>query len=247
MPEVNGRAHRRMVCFALAMLAASLVQGATSLTITGVTEPFFDVSLSAPVSGIINTQCFKEGQSVKKGDVLVELDKRLEELELARRKAVMDRAKTDLDSTRVLVTTTKSVSQEELGKKETDYNVAAAEYGIAAEQLARRQICAPFSGAISEILLQPGSACAPYQPIIRLVDTSRCYFVGHLEGKLVSALRLNDEVKIEVEAAGTVTAKISYIAPVVDPASGLAKVKAIIENPEGRIRPGVAGRMTRTE
>ena len=148
------------------------------------------------------------------------------------------------DSTRVLAATTKSVSKEELGKKETDYNVAAAEHGIAAEQLARRQILAPFPGTISDISLQAGAACAPYQPLVRLVDTSRCYFVGHVEGKFASALRLDEEVRIEVEDAGILAGKICYISPVVDPASGLAKVKAVFDNPDAKVRPGLAGKMS---
>ena len=68
--------------------------------ITGLTEPYLDVNLSASVPGIITRECFKEGQPVKKGEAVMELDQKLEELEAARRKAVMDKAKTDLDATR---------------------------------------------------------------------------------------------------------------------------------------------------
>ena len=233
----------------LAVLAIGLGAGAGGaaepVSIPGVTEPLLDVSLSAPVPGIINTEFFKEGQSVKKGEALMELDQKLEEFEAARRKAVMDRAKNDLESTQVLVQTTKSVSQEEVDKKQMEFNVAAAEYGVAAEQLARRRIVAPFSGTICEILLRTGAACAPYQPLLRLVDTTRCYFVGHVEGKAAMALHLDQPVKVEVEGVGgAVTGTICYIAPVVDPASGLARVKAIFDNPGGRIRPGLAARVT---
>jgi len=219
--------------------------GAEPASISGITEPFLDVTLSPPVSGIISAEFFKEGQTVKKGEVILQLDRRLEELEEARRKAVMERAKTDYDSTMVLVQTTKSVSKEELGKKEMDYKVAVADHDIAAEQLARRQIVAPFSGSISEISLQVGGACAPYQPVIRLVDTSRFYFVGHLEGKVASSLRLDDQVKIQVDGlADPVAGKVCYISPVVDPASGLAKIKALCENPDAKVRPGLAAKLS---
>lgn len=229
--------------------AAGLFQltavAAEPVAISGITEPFLDVTLSPPVSGIISAEFFKEGQAVKKGDVLLQLDRRLEELEEARRKAVMERAKSDYDSTVVLVQTTKSVSKEELGKKEMDYKVAVADHDIAAEQLARRQIVAPFTGSISEISLQVGGACAPYQPVIRLVDTSRFYFVGHIEGKMASSLRMDDPVKIQIEGvAEPVAGKVCYISPVVDPASGLAKIKALCENPDGKIRPGLAAKLS---
>ncbi|MEY2429403.1 MAG: rane fusion protein multidrug efflux system, partial [Verrucomicrobiota bacterium] len=212
--------------------------------INGITEPFMDVTLGASVAGIVHTEFFKEGDVVKKGDVILELDKRLEELEVERRTAVMTQNKMQLDSTRALVRTTKSVSTEELAKKEAEYNISAAERGIAAEQLAHRQIVAPFSGAITEIQLHPGAACAPYQPLVRLVDTTRCYFVGQIEGNAVSNLQLDQTVKIEVDGhLAPVTGKICFISPVVDPASGLAKVKALFENADGKIRPGVTAKM----
>src|SRR5688500_17113127 len=60
----------------------------------GITEPLLDVLLSAAVPGIVHTQKFKEGDVVKQGDVLCELDRRLEELEKARRQLVVDLRKT---------------------------------------------------------------------------------------------------------------------------------------------------------
>ncbi|HWC60266.1 MAG TPA: efflux RND transporter periplasmic adaptor subunit [Verrucomicrobiae bacterium] len=231
--------------FALFTSLALCSAGAAEIkSVNGITEPFMDVELGASVAGIIHSEMFKEGDTVKKGDVIVELDKRLEELEVERRKAVMDQNKMTYDSTRTLAQNTKSVSKEELAKKEAEYNVSVAEYGIAVEQLAHRQIVAPFAGAITEIQLHPGAACAPYQSIVRLVDTTRCYFTGQIEGKSASNLRLDQPVKIELEGGAVVTGKISFLSPVVDPASGLAKVKALFDNADGKIRPGLAAKLT---
>jgi RND family efflux transporter MFP subunit len=231
-----------LVLFASTALCAA---GAAEMkSVNGITEPFMDVELGASGAGIVHSQLFKEGDTVKKGEVIIELDKRLEELEVERRKAVMDQNKMTFESTRTLAQNTKSVSKEELAKKEAEYNVSVAEYGIAVEQLAHRQIVAPFPGAITEIQLHPGAACAPYQSIVRLVDTTRFYFVGQIEGKSSLSLRLDQPVKIEVEGGAVVAGKISFISPVVDPASGLARIKALFDNPDGKIRPGLAAKLT---
>jgi RND family efflux transporter MFP subunit len=227
-----------------ALLALWPAGAAEIKSVNGITEPFMDVELGASVAGIIHSESFKEGDTVKKGEVIIDLDKRLEELEVERRKAVMDQNKMTLESTRTLAQNTKSVSKEELAKKEAEYNVSVAEYGIAVEQLAHRQIVAPFPGVISEIQLHPGAACAPYQSIVRLVDTTRFYFVGQIEGKSSLSLRLDQPVKIEVEGGAVVTGKISFISPVVDPASGLAKIKAVFDNVDGKIRPGLAAKLS---
>lgn len=111
---------------------------------SGITEPFLDVTLGLADAGIINSQFFKEGDSVHKGDVILELDKNLENIEVTRRKAVMDQDKMIYDSTRELSENTKSVSKEDLMKAESAYNVSSAEYKIAVQQLADRQLVAPF-------------------------------------------------------------------------------------------------------
>lgn len=237
---------RRKIIFAALVCGVTVgLRAAEPLAINGITEPFLDVTLTVSVPGIIRSEPFSEGAAVKKGEVVLELDKKLEEFEAARRKAAMDEAKAEFDSTKQLRDTTKSVSDSELKKKEADYLVASAEYGAAAEELARRQIVAPFNGTIAEISLRTGAACAPYQPIARLVDTSKFYFTGHLDGKASMRLVLNQEVSLEMAgAAKPVTGKICFISPVVDPASGLATVKAIFENADGSIRPGLAAKMT---
>jgi RND family efflux transporter MFP subunit len=212
--------------------------------INGITEPLLDVTLTVSVPGIIRSEPFNEGATVKKGEVVLELDKKLQEFEADKRKAAMEQAKSEFDSTRMVRETTKSVSDQELKKKETDYNVSVAEYGTAAEELARRQVIAPFDGTIAEISLRTGAACAPYQPIARLVDTSRFYFVGHLDGKLSLRLALDQPVSLDIGSARPVVGKICFISPVVDPASGLATVKAIFENADGVIRPGLAAKLT---
>jgi len=227
----------------LSLAGLPLVQ-AQSLEVSGITEPLLDVTLGLADAGIIHAQFFKEGDLVKKGDVILELDKSLETIEVERRKAVMDGDKMVYESTHELSETTKSVSKEDLTKAEEQYNVSTAEYKFAVQQLADRQLVAPFSGAITEVLLKPGAAVAPYQPLVRLVDTTRCYFVGHVEGTTAAGLRLDQPVKIAVDGGQTVDGKICFISPVVDAASGLARIKAVFDNAEGEIRPGLAARMT---
>ncbi len=231
------------------VLAAFFADGfvasaAEPVEISGITRPFMDVTLGLSDAGIIHTQQFGEGDVIKKGDVILELDKNLETLEVSRRKAVMDQNKMVYDSTLALSQNTKSVSKEDLEKSAAQYNVSAAEYAIASQQLADRQLVAPFSGSIAEVLLRPGAAVAPYQPLVRLVDVSRCYFIGHTDGVSATKLQLGQSVKIELTGGQTVAGKIDYISPVVDAASGLVRVKAIFENADGKIRPGLAAKMS---
>ena len=227
-------------------LLTTLTTPAADLPAPGITEPFLDVIVSASVPGIVSARKLQEGDFAQEGQAILELDKRLEELETERRRLLMEQKKSDYEGTAALFKSTKSVSKDDLEKKEVDYRVAVAEHGIAVEQLRRRSITAPISGTITEILLDPGEACQPYQPVLRLVDTRRCYFITNLEIKSADRLKLNAAVKLEIETGGApalVEGRVSFLSPVVDPASGLFKVKVLFENPDGRIRPGVAGKL----
>ena len=235
-----------LVRICAAFLVTACAQSADVAPSTGITEPFLDVTLSTSVPGIVSTRKFQEGDFVREGDVLIELDNKLEELEVERRKLVRDQKWNDFDATQKLFKTTKGVSKEEMEKKESEYKVAAAEHDMAVEQLRRRKVISPLSGTITEIMLEVGEACQPYQPLVRVVDTRRCYFVTNIEAKLAAGLKLDQTARMEVDTgAGTavIRGKIVFISPVVDPASGLQKVKVLFNNDEGKVRPGVSARM----
>ena len=229
----------------LLLLLAPCAPGADAPS-AGITEPFLDVTLSASVPGILTAKKFKEGDFVKEGDVLFELDRRLEELETERRKLVRDQKFHDFDGTRKLFATTKGISKEDLEKKEVDYQVAAVEHSMADEQLRRRQVISPLSGTITEIPMEVGEACQPYQPLARVVDTRRCYFVTNIEARPAARLKVGQVMQLEIDTGpGPLAAQgqISFLSPVVDPASGLQKVKVLFDNSDGKVKPGVAGRM----
>jgi RND family efflux transporter MFP subunit len=221
--------------------------GAEPFVAEGITEAISDVVLSASVPGIVSAWKFKEGDFVRDHETIIELDKNLEELEATRRKLVLENRKMELDA---LTTLSKkgsiSVKKEELDKADTDYRIAGAEHEMAVEQLRKRSIAAPCSGYIAEITRRIGESCQPYQPLIRLVDTRRCYFISNIEAKAADKLKLEQKIKLEIESgAGAILleGKVSFLSPVVDPASGLAKVKILFDNAGNKIRPGIAGKM----
>ena len=242
---------RSLACLAAAICSGMLtVQAQSTAWIPGITEAINDVILSAPAAGIIGNVHSYEGEFVAAGSTIMELDKRLEELEAERRKQVFDLKKSDMESSKKLFEKTISLSREEMHKKITEFAVAQAEFELAKEQLKRRLMTAPFDGTVTGIMQEVGEACQAQQPLARLVDTRKCYFICNVEAKTRYPLKAGQTVNLEVEAGEKheqFTGTIYFVSPVVDPASGLMRVKVIFENPEGRIKPGVAGRMLMQE
>ncbi len=251
----------------------ALAGAAHSATVEGITEPLHDLVISASVPGTIAKILVKEGDFVESGVSILELEKRQEELEVERRRilseskaelnaaaAQMEMLKIDLEATRKLFETSKSVSKEQLLKKELEYKQAVAEhdklqlaearekieYEMALEQLRKRVITAPQSGHVVELMRKAGEDCKAQEPLVRLVDTRQCYFVANVEARAGAALAPGQKIKLELPAGRqtlVVTGEVAFVSPVVDPASGLLKTKILFENPQGKIRPGVAGLM----
>ena len=224
-----------------------LTSPAAVVSAVGITEPFLDSTLGTQVQGIVAARKFEEGNFVKKSDVVVELDKVLEELEVSRRQVVLEPLRVDYEAAKYLYEQPKSsMSKEMLDKKEADYKVALADFELAKEAVRKRIIVAPFDGYITRYYLETGEACQVEQPLLRLVDTRRCYFVANVDARAGHSLKTGQIVNLEVEsgpAVAQIQGTISFVSPIVDPASGLLKVKAVFDNPDAKIRPGVSGRM----
>lgn len=249
MKDFAPKSSWRAACLATALSLIMLGQAGaaeSAAVVSGITESYFEVTLSSSAAGIITRQPFKEGDSVKENDAVIELDRKLEELEVERRKIIVENRKTDYEGTKKLFEKTKGTSKEEFDKKETEYRVAVVEHETAVEQLRKRYVIAPFAGQITQILLHPGEACQPYQPVVKMVDTRQCYFVSNIDAKLAAGLKQSQTVQLEIETGAApvkVAGKISFLSPVADPASGLVKVKVLFPN-DGRIRPGLPGTVT---
>lgn len=233
----------------LPLLLAALLPAASpaSTGLQGVTEPVEDVLLSTAVAGTIAVVNVKEGATVRKGAVLLELDKARETLDVTRRRIARDLLAAELERTRQLFRTSSSVPKEELDKKEAEAAAAVVEHDIALENLRLKLVVSPIDGVVVDVPFTVGEACQALQAVARVVNIARVRFVSHVLPAEAAGVTVGQTVQLElpgadntqVRMAGTVT----YVAPVVDAASGLIRVVAEFPNADGRVRPGVAGRL----
>ena len=232
--------------------------------------------LSPPVAGRITRINFKEGDRVKKGDSILNLDTAETELGVKRLKLIWESkdkleatiereriSKYLFESVRKLLKDTRSVSEEEVKKKELEYLLAAAErrnleteekkeqieYEMALESLEKRFLRSPIDGIIIRIVLQEGESCKPLDPLVHLVDTSKCLFICNIEERIGRSLKKGQQVDLKIQTGDTSTHKegtIIFTSPIVDSASCLLEVKVEFDNQDRAVRPGVSGVMLLT-
>ena len=236
---------RRWIFLGAWMLIASVTytQAQSDGWYEGITHPVLDSTLGSPNDGVIGGRYFDEGDAVEKGQVIVELSTEIERLDVERRKVAMSLSEKEWDRLKQLTAKTSSVSAERLETAEGNYQIAKADYELARARLKDRQVIAPFSGVIADFLEhEVGEGTKVGNPLIRLVDTSRILFVCNLPYDVAGHLQKGQELPVKgafQDLEKVVTGEITFISPVVDAASGLLRIKVVIDNPEQQIKPGV--------
>lgn len=229
-------------CLAFSWAHAS----AAEYSVRCLTEPIGDVYLSTTVAGTIAKINCTEGSFIEAGFVIVELDRRSEELELERRHFFVENLKAELERSELLLAKTASIAAEEVEKKRAEFRIASAELELARESLAKRQIVAPIAGIVTDLPLKVGEYCEPPKVLVRVVDSRKFYCVANVEPSEGRQLSVGDPLRLEVGAGDkveTLRGQLVFASPVVDPASGLMRIRAVFDNAGGSVRPGIAGQL----
>jgi RND family efflux transporter MFP subunit len=256
----------------LLSLAAFASPVSAQLVINGITRARVDLKLSLPVAGRVEQLAVSEGDPVRKGDVILSLDKALETLEVERRKLLLDDVsklvelrqreavlREQVASARSLLASQlvsrKQVEDEEmvlrdvlaqLGALESAKKRERVEYELAQEALARRILRAPADGTIAKINFRVGESLAANDAAVSLVDITKVRFVGTLPASAAARLSVGMAGRLVLAREGgeiVRQARISFVSPLTDAASGLVEVIAEFDNADKAVRPGIAGQM----
>jgi|GEM_PF-599916 membrane fusion protein, multidrug efflux system len=241
----------------------------------GITQAVHDLKLSVTAAGRIEALFVKEGDRVRKGDLLLHMDRTLEALEVRRREVMLeDNARLDelrakeltlaeqVRSARTLLTTG-GVSRKQVEDEELTLGAIAAErksiefakrrerveLDLAREAYERRHLRSPIDGMVTRIVSRIGESVAPHEPVMVVVDVRTVRFSGTVPIAEVSRVRAGSSVVLQLGPDAEPLKRLAYVvfvSPVADPASGLVDVIAEFDNADGSIRPGTAGRILGT-
>lgn len=223
-------------------------------------EPYATVALKALIDGQIVSVHFAEGDEVKKGAVLFEIDRRPFEAQLRQAQAnlLKDRAlfdhATEQDKRNKDLLLQKFISPDAYGQIRTNTETAAAQLSAdeAAIQSVRLQIedCtirAPITGYAGKIMLQPGN-------LVKANDTNSLVVINQVrpiyasfsvpeqELDAVRRYAANGELKVAASAPNStrapVAGKLTFIDNSTDVSTGTIKLKAEFANADKQLWPG---------
>jgi membrane fusion protein, multidrug efflux system len=198
------------------------------------------IEVTARTTSVVTKINFREGQRVRTGDVLVELDSRQENADLSLAEAQLKQAENQYQRSKTLAVS-QAVSAADLDQLEANVLVARAQVQGARARLDRLSIRAPFAGTVGLRKVSLGDLVGPDTVITTLDDTGVIKlefgipenFVGDL--KTGMSIAADSTVYPDRRFAGTV----SSIDSRVDPVTRAVTVIATVANGEGLLKPGM--------
>ena len=239
---------------------------------TGRLEAVESVDIRARVSGYLEQVLFKDGDKVKKGDLLFVIDRRTYDAELKRAEAELQRTRTRLELAEndlrraERLRRSKAISDEEYDARSTGLaeSTATMHSAEAAVQMARlnvdfTQVRSPIDGRIGRELITAGNLVNGDQTLLTtVVSIDPVYvYLDADERSILKYRRLAAAGKRAQGGSGRIIAQlglidetgfphqgvIDYVDPRMDATTGTLRVRGVFANPKELLSPGLFARV----
>ena len=212
----------------------------------GVVEANRMVSVYSQLASLVIRSNAREGEWVRKGDLLFQLD--TEEYEDQIRQLEVSLREKELAWRDILIgqgyawEDTASVPRQKLefARVKSGYASTLVQYEIAVRKLRKTRVEAPSSGFIYDLRLYPNDYAKTTEPCCVIVDTEWLDVVFYILERDLKELSVGERIAVTpaVDRGRAYEATITYILPIVDE-NGMIKVKARLTDPEG-LWPGMS-------
>lgn len=222
-----------------------------TIRIVGAVEPLRRASPAARVMATATRADFREGDRVRQGQVLVQLDTRDLTTAMRQARTARDSTQTALGLARANVERMRALHasgdvprpQLEQAEAALAQAEAAAASGSAAVDtvdvnLSYARVLAPFDGVVALRLVEVGNLVAPGQPVAVIEDDTRLRVVAPIGTDLARNVAPGREVTVEISEART-SGKVESVASSGDARAPGLRLQVIVENADRAHRPGM--------
>jgi membrane fusion protein (multidrug efflux system) len=204
------------------------------------------VMLRPEVSGRIARLAFSDGQRVRRGQLLVQLDDSLQSAQLRQAEAQAGIARTNLQRNRELVGQG-FVSQAVVDQSVAALEVAVAQVALNQVQQQRMKILAPFDGVAGIGLVNLGDYVKDGADLVRIEDMSQVWVDFRLPERYLAQLKPGQPVEVAPDAmpGRSFRGQVDSLDAQLDANGRSLLVRARLANPDGVLKSGMFAR-TRT-
>lgn len=163
------------------------------------------INIQSEISGRITIVYVKEGDKVKKGDKIAQLDVRQYEEQAKAAKAALEIARLKYDKIKTMNTTESDIAK-------LNVEQAQAEYSLANLAVEKGTIISPIDGTITAVYSNPGEIASPGGNIAQLSDLNNLWVKIYIPERYIYKVSLHKEVLLKVDSLNSyIKGKIVHI------------------------------------
>lgn len=214
------------------------------LTALGSLDADQSIVVSPEIDGVVTSIDFTDGQRLNKGDTIISLDSGSLKARLMQTQARLTLTRANFDRAERL-RKQGSGTERALDEALNDRRSAEADLAAAQADLDKANIKAPFTGIIGLRQVSLGQYLKAGSPIATLADVDNLRIDFRVSEVFLTQIGKDQEVSVTVDALPGESFKgvIAAIDPVVDVAGRAISVRAVLPNEQGKLRPGLFGRV----
>jgi membrane fusion protein (multidrug efflux system) len=211
-----------------------------SLSLVGTVAPNEFVELKAETDGIVESIHFNEGQRVKAGDLLVQLEQSKFSIAVAEAEATLKLSQANHERAKQLFAD-KLISQQEYDQTASIFAVNQASLDLKKRQLKDTQIYAPFAGITGARQISPGQVISRQAILTWLVDLDTVKVEVNVPERYLSQVTPGLKIGFSVASFPNdrFEGEVYFVSPQLNPETRTALIKARIPNPDHRLRGGM--------
>lgn len=215
-----------------------------SITVSGSILSNEEVIVQSQTAGIISKIYFSEGSKVKKGELLMKIDDQQLQAQLQKDQVAKDLAQVTEERQKKLLDIN-GISQQDYDIALNNLKSIEADMKVIQVQIEYTNITAPFDGTVGLRNVSEGSYVSQNTPLVNLEQISPIKIDFYVPEKYESALQKDEIVNFTVIGFGTpFQGKVYAIDPKIDATTRSIHVRAIADNKDGRLLPGVFAEIT---
>jgi membrane fusion protein, multidrug efflux system len=225
---------------AVTTVAAIQEKWPATLSAIGTMAAVQGVTVSADLPGIVDQIAFESGGPVARGDLLVQLDTRQEQAQLAAAEAARELADLNFERLHGLVDEG-AITRAEYDRAAAEQKQMQARVEEIRATIARKTIRAPFSGMLGIRQVNLGQYLSPGTPVVSLQSLDPIYVNFNVPQQDAAHVKIGGDIRVGVaeQTGSNFTGRITAINSVVDEATRNVQIQATLANPRGLLRPGM--------
>lgn len=198
------------------------------------------VILRPEVSGRISAIGFKDGQVVRKGQMLIALDNSLNAAEVAQMQAENDLALANLKRSEDLASR-KFISSSAQDTAASNAQVAEAKLKLAQARLSKMRILAPFDGVVGIRGVSLGDYVKDGTDLVNVEDVRILKVDFRLPERNLTQIKVGQNIEVVADAlpGERFSGQIDAINPRIDANGRSLEIRARLDNTGGKLRPGM--------